>query len=123
MRRREFITLLGSTAVAGAWPHDAHLQQAVPVVGFLSSQTRDASADYLRGFRQGLKEIGYIEGENVAIEYRWADSQIDRLPALTAELVRQRVGVIVASSGPASQAAAKVTATIPIVFMVPEDPV
>jgi len=93
------------------------------VVGFLSSQTRDATADYLRGFRQGLKEIGYVEGENVAIEYRWADSQIDRLPALTAELVRQRVAVIAAAGGPPSEAAAKVTRTIPIVFMVPEDPV
>src|SRR5215831_581990 len=123
MKRREFITLLGGAAVAGAWPRAAHLQQAVPVVGFLSSQTRDATADYLRGFRQGLKEIGYVEGENVAIEYRWADSQIDRLPALTAELVRQRVAVIAAAGGPPSEAAAKVTRTIPIVFMVPEDPV
>lgn len=122
MKRREFITLIGGAAVAVAWPRAAQLQP-LPVVGFLSSQTRDATADYLRGFRQGLKETGYVEGENVAIEYRWADSQIDRLPALTAELIHQRVAVIAASGGPTSEAAAKVTTTTPIVFMVPEDPV
>src|SRR5205085_1866153 len=85
--------------------------------------THDAIADFLRAFRQGLKDIGYIEGENVAIEFRWAENQIDRLPALTAELVRRRVAVIAGSGGPASEAAAKGTATIPIVFMVAEDPV
>ena len=120
MRRREFITLLGG---AVAWPLAAHAQQPVPVIGFLSSQAHDAIADFLRAFRQGLKEIGYVESENVAIEYRWADDQIDRLPALTAELVRQRVAVIAAAGGPASEAPAKATTTIPIVFMVAEDPV
>jgi putative ABC transport system substrate-binding protein len=121
MRRREFITLLGGAAVV--WPRATHAQQPMPVIGFLSSQTHDATADYLRAFRQGLKDIGYVEGENVAIEYRWADSQIDRLPALAAEVVRQRVAVIAASGGPTSEAAAKATTTIPVVFMVPEDPV
>ena len=122
VKRREFITLLGGSAAA--WPLAALAQQPVmPVVGFLSSQTHDAILDFLRGFRQGLKDTGYVEGENVAMEYRWADNQIDRLPALTAELVRRRVAVIAASGGPASEAAAKATTTIPIVFMVAEDPV
>ena len=121
MKRRAFIALLGSAAAA--WPATARAQQPMPVIGFLSSQTHDAIADFLRAFRRGLKDIGYVEGENVAIEYRWADDQIDRLPALTAELVRQRVAVIAASGGPTSEAAAKATTTIPIVFMVAEDPV
>jgi putative ABC transport system substrate-binding protein len=95
----------------------------MPVVGFVSSQTPELIADFLRGFRQGLKDSGYVEGENVVIEYRWADSQLGRLPALNAELVHQRVAVIAASGGPSSEAAAKVTTTIPIVFMVAEDPV
>jgi putative ABC transport system substrate-binding protein len=120
MRRREFIAGLGGAA---AWPFATRAQQAKPVVGFVSSQTHELIADFLRGFRQGLKDTGYVEGENVAIEYRWADNQLDRLPALTAELVHQRVAVIAASGGPSSEAAAKVTTTIPIVFMVAEDPV
>ncbi|MGA7387195.1 MAG: ABC transporter substrate-binding protein [Pseudolabrys sp.] len=121
MKRRGFITLLGGAAAA--WPFVARAQQPMLVIGFLSRETHDAVADFLRAFRQGLKDLGYVEGENVAIEYRWADDQIDRLPALTAELVRQQVAVIAASSGPASEVAAKATTTIPIVFMVAEDPV
>src|ERR1700730_4505982 len=89
----------------------------------LNSQSPDNQADYLQAFRRGLKESGYVEGENVAVEYRWAENKTERLPALAGELVRRRVAVIAASGGLASESAAKATATIPIVFMVPEDPV
>ena len=122
MRRREFITLLGSAAAA--WPFAVRAQQpAMPVIGYLNAGTPEWYVDQLRAFRQGLKENGYVEGENVAIEYRWGENEPDRLNALAADLVRQRFNVIAAASAPASLAAAKATTAIPTVFMVPEDPV
>jgi putative tryptophan/tyrosine transport system substrate-binding protein len=119
MQRREFIALLGSAA---AWPLGARAQQqAMPVIGFLHSAS-DTIPERLRGFRQGLKETGCVEGENVTIVYRWAEDQLDRLPELAAELVHRRVAMLV-TVGNATTLAAKATTTIPIVFNVNEDPV
>jgi putative tryptophan/tyrosine transport system substrate-binding protein len=123
VRRREFITLAG--IAAAAWPVMARAQQPkIPVIGFIDSRSPEALGERLRKFRQGLKDSGYGEGENVAVEYRWAENQANRLPDLMADLVRRRVDVIVSSGGiPVVFAAKAATTTIPIVFTTADDPV
>ena len=126
MKRREFITLLGGAAASSvSWPLTARAQQpTLPVIGFLNAASPDGYAERLRGFREGLKDEGFVEGENVSVEYRWAENQINRLPAMATELARRQVAVIVATGGNAAPAAAKAaTTTIPILFVTPDDPV
>src|SRR5262249_49121699 len=122
MRRREFIKVIVGTAAA--WPLTARAQQPRSVIGFLSNSSPDVYSDRLSAFRQGLKEVGYVEGQNVQIEYRWAEARNDRLATLAADLVRRQVTGIVAAGGTPSALAAKAaTATIPIVFAIAADPV
>src|SRR5262249_44694215 len=126
LKRREFIALLGGGGLLLATKvMRARAQQAaIPVIGFLEPTSPDAFADRLRAFRPGLRDTGYVEGDTIAIEYRWAEGQFDRLPSLAAELVRRQVAAIVTSGGPAVALPTKAaTTTIPIIFVVAEDPV
>jgi putative ABC transport system substrate-binding protein len=124
VRRRDLFAILAGAAGAAALPRAARAQQATPVIGLLGATSPFMETDYLRAFHQALKEAGYVAGENLAIEYRWAENQMDRLPALAADLVRRNVAVIATVQGPPVVLAAKAaTATIPIVFTVSDDPV
>ncbi|MGH9894706.1 MAG: ABC transporter substrate-binding protein, partial [bacterium] len=122
MRRREFITIFGTTTLA--WPLAVRAQpSAMLVIGFLNGASAELSAHYVGPFRQGLSEAGYVEGRNVVIDFRWANGQYDRLPALAADLVRRRVSVIAATSTPTGLPAKAATTSIPIVFVTGSDPV
>jgi putative ABC transport system substrate-binding protein len=125
MNRRKLIALIGGAAAPSVlWPLAVRAQQQMPVIGFLGAVSPTGFSDRMQAFHQGLKDTGYAEGANLAIEYRWAENQLDRLPAMAADLVRKQVAVIVTSGGTAPTIAAKAaTTTIPIVFAIPEDPV
>src|SRR5262245_20362041 len=120
LRRREFIAVVGGAA---AWPLGARAQQpAMPVIGFLRSTPSASFMHFVAAFQKGLKEAGFVEGQNVSVEYRWADNQLDRLPGLAAELVQRQVAVIIGNT-PAAEVAKTATETIPIIFVTGEDPV
>src|SRR6516165_8835261 len=122
MRRRDFVRAIVGSATA--WPLTARAQQpAIPVIGYLDSRSAAAVENRLRGFHQGLKEVGYIEGENITILYRWPDDRLDRLPLLAAELVNRSVAAIVTGGVPSALAAKAATTTIPIMFVLGTDPV